>query len=119
MVPGRAGFSKVPDLLIVNSVWREAFNVSSDCTVLMVFANCNQPGVPECSGALCALSGMRNHITKTPYEAQGLWIWCSPSSLLLKQHEFPRDFVNVNFGFQLNGTFLFCVSCYFVYYELC
>lgn len=49
---------------------------------------------------------MRDRVTQTPYEPQGLGIWFSPSILFLKQHKFPEDFMNVNCGFQLNGTFL-------------
>lgn len=63
---GRVLKSKVLDLLIVNSVQREAFNASSNCTVLIVLNNCTairSARVQWCS--VCSLWYEESHYRNT------------------------------------------------------
>lgn len=84
----------------------------------IVFTNCTAAR-SECRvqrRSVCSLWYEESHYTNTiwgPRTGSGfLPAVCSSCSL-----SFQKIFVNVNCGFQLNGTFILCISCCFVCYK--
>lgn len=76
--------SKVLDLLTVNSVQREAFSVSSHCTVVIVFSNCTAARSARVLLVLSLVWGImlhKHHMSPQDCGSGFLPAFCSSSSI--------------------------------------